>query len=145
MGRTGKSFVKTHISLLQTGDSAETLASQYGIELEVNQGLNLYEMELRLYDPAIARWNAIDPVTHHSFSTYSAFDNNPVFWADPSGADGEHYNWDTGRYEDDQGNEVSFETAMASQGLNSDGSEKPDQAKSQNPPCKYCIKVSSYN
>lgn len=44
-------------------------------------------MDLRLYDPAIARWNGIDPVTHHNFSPYSAFDNNPVFFADPSGAD----------------------------------------------------------
>jgi hypothetical protein len=29
----------------------------------------------------------IDPVTHHSQSPYTAFDNNPVFWADPDGAD----------------------------------------------------------
>jgi len=57
-----------------------------GIELEESLGLNLYEMELRQYDPAIARWTAIDPITHHSMSTYTAFDNNPVYWADPSGA-----------------------------------------------------------
>ena len=44
------------------------------------------EMDLRQYDPAIGRWTGIDPVTHHSMSTYTAFDNNPVFWADPSGA-----------------------------------------------------------
>ncbi|MDA9970486.1 hypothetical protein N9E56_01485 [Flavobacteriaceae bacterium] len=41
--------------------------------------------------PAIARWTAIDPVTHFDFSTYSAFDNNPVYWSDPSGADSEDY------------------------------------------------------
>lgn len=28
-----------------------------------------------------------DVFYHHSMSTYTAFDNNPVFWADPSGAD----------------------------------------------------------
>ena len=95
-----------------------------GIELEDSFGLDLYEMDLRQYDPAIAKWTAIDPVTHFSYSTYSAFDNNPAFFADPSGADGEHYNWDTGRYEDDQGNEVSFVDALASQGLNIDGSKK---------------------
>jgi len=33
-------------------------------------GLNLYDMELRDYDPAIGRWTGIDPVTHHSQSTY---------------------------------------------------------------------------
>jgi hypothetical protein len=53
-------------------------------------------------------------------SPYNAFDNNPVFWADPSGADAV-YNWDTGKYMD--GNkEVSFQDAMASHGMNTDGS-----------------------
>ncbi len=57
-----------------------------GKEFEEALGLNLYEMDMRQYDPAIARWTSIDPITHHSMSTYTAFDNNPVFWADPSGA-----------------------------------------------------------
>ena len=43
---------------------------------------------MRDYDPAIARWTGVDPVIHHSQSPYNAFDGNPVFWADPSGADG---------------------------------------------------------
>ena len=47
---------------------------------------------MRQYDPAIARWTSIDPVTHWSNSTYNAFDNNPVFFADPSGADSEPSN-----------------------------------------------------
>ena len=46
-------------------------------------------MDLRQYDPAIARWNGIDPVTHFDYSPYQAFDNNPAYWADPSGADAE--------------------------------------------------------
>ncbi|CAL2093789.1 protein of unknown function [Tenacibaculum sp. 190524A02b] len=45
------------------------------------------EMDMRQYDPALARWTGIDPVTHHTMSTYAAFDNDPVFWVDPSGAD----------------------------------------------------------
>ncbi|WP_156169134.1 DUF6443 domain-containing protein [Kordia jejudonensis] len=59
-----------------------------GIE-ESNDGLGLdvLEMDMRQYDPAIARWVVIDPVTHHEYSPYQAFDNNPIFWADPSGAD----------------------------------------------------------
>ncbi|MEW7289013.1 DUF6443 domain-containing protein [Aquimarina sp. 2304DJ70-9] len=60
-----------------------------GIEHEEALGVDWYEMDLRKYDPAIARWTSIDPVTHHSMSPYVAFDNNPVYWADPSGADGE--------------------------------------------------------
>ncbi|WP_299218314.1 DUF6443 domain-containing protein [uncultured Aquimarina sp.] len=59
---------------------------KYGFNgIELNEDNNLYEMDLRKYDPAIARWTSIDPVVHYSLSTYNAFDNNPVFWADPSG------------------------------------------------------------
>jgi RHS repeat-associated protein len=57
------------------------------VEFEESLGLNLYEMDMRQYDPAIARWTSIDPVTHFSMSTYTAFDNNPIYWSDPSGAD----------------------------------------------------------
>lgn len=59
-----------------------------GKEFEEGLGLNLYEMDVRSYDPSIGRWTSIDPVTHYSMSTYNSFDNNPVFWSDPSGADG---------------------------------------------------------
>src|SRR5690606_16252621 len=45
----------------------------------------------RQYDPAIGRWTVMDPVTHHDYSPYSAFDNNPVYWSDPSGADATTY------------------------------------------------------
>src|SRR5690554_1080305 len=58
-----------------------------GKEFEDSFGLNIYEMDLRQYDPAIGRWTVQDPVVHHEFSPYSAFDNNPAYWADPSGAD----------------------------------------------------------
>ena len=58
-----------------------------GVELEESLGLNLYEMDLRMYDLAIARFNRIDPIVHFSQGTSVAFDNNPVFWSDPSGAD----------------------------------------------------------
>ena len=58
-----------------------------GIEYQDELQLNMYSMDLRHYDPAIARWVVQDPITHFDYSPYSAFDNNPVFWADPSGAD----------------------------------------------------------
>ncbi|XLS30015.1 RHS repeat domain-containing protein [Flavobacteriaceae bacterium M23B6Z8] len=58
-----------------------------GTELEEGLGLNMMEMDMRQYDAALARWVLQDPVTHHSMSPYYAFDNNPVYWADPSGAD----------------------------------------------------------
>src|SRR5690554_6560647 len=57
-----------------------------GKEFQDELGLNMYAMDLRQYDPAIARWVVQDPIVHLNQSPYSAFDNNPVFWADPSGA-----------------------------------------------------------
>ncbi|WP_188375393.1 RHS repeat domain-containing protein [Winogradskyella haliclonae] len=60
-----------------------------GIEETEELGLNVLEMDMRQFDPAIARWTAIDPITHFEYSPYQAFDNNPAFWADPSGADSE--------------------------------------------------------
>lgn len=62
-----------------------------GKEWQDELSLNMYDMDMRQYDPAIARWVVMDPVIHHSMSPYSAFDNNPVFWADPSGADSEFF------------------------------------------------------
>ncbi len=69
------------------GNSTAQKFKYNGKELNESLGLNLYEMDLRQYDPAIARWTGIDPITHHSMSTYTAFDNNPIYWADPSGGD----------------------------------------------------------
>ncbi|APD08045.1 hypothetical protein UJ101_02547 [Flavobacteriaceae bacterium UJ101] len=60
-----------------------------GKELTDELGYNMLEMDMRQFDPAIARWVVQDPVVHHSMSSYTGFDNNPVFWADPSGADSE--------------------------------------------------------
>ncbi len=71
------------------GNSTAQKFKYNGIELEESLGLNLYEMDYRMYDPAIARFNGIDPVTHHSQGTSVAFDNNPIFYADPSGGNSE--------------------------------------------------------
>lgn len=60
------------------------------MELEESLGLDLYEMDARMYDQSIGRFNGINPVTHFSQGTSVAFDNNPIYWADPSGADSEN-------------------------------------------------------
>ncbi len=97
-------------------------------------GLNMYAMDFRQYDPAIGRWVVQDPVMHHNFSPYNAFDNNPVFWKDPSGADS-IYNDATGKYVIN-GKEVSFEDALsyANSGGNSDG--KNNNESGEDPPAK---------
>jgi RHS repeat-associated protein len=75
------------ISQVPSGVSLPYKYKYNGKELQDELGLNIYAMDMRQYDPAIGRWMVIDPVTHHSESPYSAFNNNPVFWKDPSGAD----------------------------------------------------------
>jgi len=40
-----------------------------GKELSEELGLNTYDFGARSYDPAIARWTSIDPVTHFNMST----------------------------------------------------------------------------
>ncbi|GAA3614591.1 DUF6443 domain-containing protein [Flavivirga amylovorans] len=103
-----------------------------GVELEESLGLNLYEMELRQYDPAIGRWTGIDPVTHYTMSPYVAFDNNPIYWSDPSGADSFKYNWDTEQYEqyDDDGklinDNASYDAAIKwAESQNSGDNDEP--------------------
>ncbi len=63
-----------------------------GTELNKDLGIDLYEMPLRSYDPTIARWTTQDPVIHHGLSPYNAFDNNPVYWSDPSGGNSQ-FDW----------------------------------------------------
>jgi RHS repeat-associated protein len=54
---------------------------------EVSGVGNSYTTEFRQYDSRIGRWGSTDPVTHAQYSPYSAFDNNPIYFTDPSGAD----------------------------------------------------------
>ena len=94
-----------------------------GKELQTELGLNMYDMDMRDYDPAIARWVAQDPVIHYDYSPYNAFDNNPVIFADPSGADA---------YEDKDGyhftgaDAQNFFAQLQSQLGSSDGGETND-------------------
>jgi RHS repeat-associated protein len=109
--------------LLKTAYNYKYNGKEYQDEL----GLNMYAMDMRQYDPAIARWVVQDPVVHLSVTPYAAFDNNPVIFSDPSGADAV-YNWDgpnKGQYTDN-GEVVSFETAMGQYGFNEDDSEKAE-------------------
>jgi RHS repeat-associated protein len=113
-----------------------------GKEWQDELGYNMYDMDMRQYDPAIARWIVQDPIVHHNMSPYNAFDNNPVFWADPSGA-APIYNESTGQYVIN-GKEVTFEEALAyaNAGGNSDGSN--DNSESEPPINFFNIKDSPF-
>jgi RHS repeat-associated protein len=116
------------------------LAQQWkynGIQFNEDLGLNLYDMDLRQYDPSLARWIGVDPITHFNQSTYTAFDNNPVYWADPSGADSESdYDWEAHeRGEVGVYKSGSFKNAMANNGLNQDGTKMKKKGEGN---CEGC-------
>lgn len=54
-------------------------------------------MDMRQYDPSIARWTSLVSVKHWGSLPYQAFDNNTIYWVDPSGADS-IYNFNMGKY-----------------------------------------------
>lgn len=55
---------------------------------EVKPGIgNSYTTQYRQYDPRLGRWLTMDPVMHHHFTPYSAYDNKPIIFPDPTGAD----------------------------------------------------------
>lgn len=45
-----------------------------------------YDTEFRVLDPRIGRWLSLDPIVHHGMSPYNTFDNNPIYFKDPSGS-----------------------------------------------------------
>ncbi|MBA3706138.1 MAG: hypothetical protein H0W84_09635 [Bacteroidetes bacterium] len=48
---------------------------------------NAYNTEFRMLDTRLGRWMSVDPLADEfpHMSPYAAFNNNPIFWTDPTG------------------------------------------------------------
>ncbi len=117
-----------------------------GKELQHNEfgagnGLELEDYGARLYDPQVGRWTQVDPlaIVYNSLTPYNYCENNPVMMIDPDGM-ASTYNWDAKRYEDEKGNEVSFDQVQQEYGIdqneqndsndgNKDGDNKEPQSQ----------------
>jgi RHS repeat-associated protein len=60
-----------------------------GKELDTDRGLNLYDYSARYMDPALGRFNTVDPMAekYYSISPYAYVGNNPMNAIDPDGMD----------------------------------------------------------
>jgi RHS repeat-associated protein len=60
---------------------------------ELNTTSNLYDLAYRNYDPVLGRMNGVDPMAskYSSLTPYNFSFNDPVTFADPSGADPADY------------------------------------------------------
>ena len=89
-----------------------------GKEFDSKNGLNWYDYGARHYDATLGRWHVVDPLAEESYpvSVYSYCENNIVNKNDPTGMSS-RYNWDTQRYEDEQGNEVSWKYVQQEYGI----------------------------
>ena len=89
-----------------------------GKELDRKNGLNWYDYGARLYDPLLGRFTCNDPLAEAwaHVNPYTYCFNNPVNRTDPTGM-ASTYNWDKERYEDENGNEVSWESVQREYGI----------------------------
>ncbi|NVK63402.1 MAG: hypothetical protein HWE22_02395 [Flavobacteriales bacterium] len=63
------------------------------VDNEVSGEGNSYTTMFRQYDPRLGRWKSLDPLAskYPGASPFSAYNNNPIFFVDPLGLEGESF------------------------------------------------------
>ena len=61
------------------------------VDNEVSGNGNSYTTQFRQYDPRLGRWKSLDPLMakYPGMSLYVAFNNNPIYFVDPLGLEGD--------------------------------------------------------
>jgi RHS repeat-associated protein len=87
-----------------------------GKELNDDFGLGWNDYGARFYDPAVARWITVDPLSSKMgrYSGYCYTFNNPVRFIDPLGLAPYTYDWESGTYKNAKGKTVEWDEVKGS-------------------------------